>query len=551
LSIKNAFRLAAILLGFIQAWAFRFYVQPDGVNYLDIADAYLHRDWAAAINNYWSPLFSWLLAGVKWLFAPSAYQESTALHLLNFALYLLGLACFEFFFRRLLAFLAERFPDAVGDGGLPGWAWWTLGYMAFLIASLGLIHLSNDTPDMALAALLFLAAGLVIDIALRPGNTLRFAALGVVLALAYFTKSVMFPMSFVYLAVGMFASGGLKKPDARAAAGLAAFLLVSSPFVIALSRAEGHLTFGETGRVSYFNLVTAPVADDAPGSTNGSNRLFENPSVFEYSPRFNSTYPPWHDGSFRWKGARLRFNLRDQLRAIARGVAGFFHILSVKKEWVAGWLVLAIFAIGWKVYAKRWLALWFLWLPSVAMLALYALVLVEPRYVGVAMSIVAIALFAALPWQKISAVPRLGSAVVLAVVITSSVSLLREAFPDLAACVSPPQHSQYMAAMQLRRLNFQAGDHFAVLGHTTVADYWAHLDGFRIVADVPLEEVQSYWRAAPEKRAEISSTLAALGVKAIVSASAPAIPDGWEPLGDSGYYVSILGASSSGRKASQ
>jgi hypothetical protein len=43
---------AAALLGFIQAWANRFYIEPDGLNYLDISYAYLHHDWQNAINAY-------------------------------------------------------------------------------------------------------------------------------------------------------------------------------------------------------------------------------------------------------------------------------------------------------------------------------------------------------------------------------------------------------------------------------------------------------------------------------------------------------------------
>lgn len=537
--MRFAFWCFAAVAGFLQAWGGRFYIEPDGVNYLDIADAYLRLDWASAIDGYWSPLYSWLLAGVKSLFHPSAYWESTALHLLNFALYLLALLSFEFFFRRFLALLAERYPDAVGDHGLPNWAWWTLGYAAFLIAALRLITLSNDTPDMALASLLFLAAGLLINIALCPPSTLHYALLGGVLALGYLTKSVMLPLSFVYLAVALFARGRWKKPDLRAVAGLAAFLLVSSPFVTALSRVKGHLTFGETGRMAYLAQVTAPKTTEA-GLLHPIKRLFESPPVYEYEAPFVSTYPPWHDASYWWAGATLRFKLGDQLRTIARSAAGYFHILSVEKEWIAGWLLLAIFARSWSAHAKRWLALWFLWLPSLAMLALYSLVLVEPRYVAVAMTVVSLSVFAALPWHKINSVPRLGSAVALAIAIISGVALVREVAPNLMVLEKPPAHTQWVAGMELRQLNLAPGDHVAVLGHTTLADYWAHLGGFTIAADIPLEEVQSYWSTTPEKRAQISATLARLGVKAIVTAAAPPVVDGWQPLGDSGYYVNLL-----------
>src|ERR1700730_18642675 len=133
---KVAFWIFAVTAGVLQTWSYRFYIEPDGVNYLDIASAYQRGDWSAAVNGYWSPLFSWLLAIVQSLFHPPAYWESTVLHLLNFLAYLFALACFEFFFGRLLALLRTRFPDAVGDEGMPEWIWWVFGYTAFLLAAL-------------------------------------------------------------------------------------------------------------------------------------------------------------------------------------------------------------------------------------------------------------------------------------------------------------------------------------------------------------------------------------------------------------------------------
>ena len=66
-----------LVLGFLQAWAGRFYIEHDGVNYLDVANAYARRDWRHAINGYWSPLYSWLLAIVEIVFRPSPYRQST------------------------------------------------------------------------------------------------------------------------------------------------------------------------------------------------------------------------------------------------------------------------------------------------------------------------------------------------------------------------------------------------------------------------------------------------------------------------------------------
>jgi hypothetical protein len=83
------FGLAAAA-GLLQAWAERFSIEPDGVNYLDISYAYLRHDWHSAINAYWSPLYSWLLALVFGLTHTSLYWEATVLHAVNFGIFLSG-----------------------------------------------------------------------------------------------------------------------------------------------------------------------------------------------------------------------------------------------------------------------------------------------------------------------------------------------------------------------------------------------------------------------------------------------------------------------------
>src|SRR5215831_15431337 len=87
--------LVVLVLGFVQAWATRYNIEPDRISYLDIADKYLQRDWTAAVNAYWSPLYSWLLAAAFYLFRPTSYWEYPVVHLVNFLLYLVAFGCFE------------------------------------------------------------------------------------------------------------------------------------------------------------------------------------------------------------------------------------------------------------------------------------------------------------------------------------------------------------------------------------------------------------------------------------------------------------------------
>lgn len=540
-AVKTAFRSIAVILAFLQAWAYRFYIEPDGVNYLDIAHAYLRRDWTNALNAYWSPLYSWLLALIQWLF-PSLYWESTLLHLLNFGLFLFALAGFEFFFTRFLSLSKSLSPEAVESEGLPEWAWWTLGYTVFLICTLRLITLGNDNPDIALAALVFLATGLLIDLAQSSWTTLHYGYLGLILGLGYLAKAVMLPLFFVYIIAAAFARRGFKKPDLRILAATAGFFLISTPFALALSHVKGRFTFGDTGKVAYFNQVT-PITLKEQSSSNLIHhpiRLFDEPQVYLYKTPFASTYPAWLDGSYWFEGAKPHFVLRNQLRAIGRGLANCFRIVSGEKQWLTGWLVLLLLANDWRKTSELFFKMWFIWLPSLAALGLYALVLVEPRYVAVSLAIICLTLFAALPWARISAARNVGVAVVLAVSATSGIALVKDGLTNLSACARPGMNTQWQIAQTLLGMGLNPGDQVAVLGHTTVADYWAHLAGLRVTADIPLEEVHSYWSASPQRRAEISSTLAGLGLKAMVSAAAPAIPDGWQPLGDSGYYVHVL-----------
>src|SRR6266851_4941539 len=97
--------IVALTLGAAQAWVTRFTMNPDGVSYLDIGDAYWRSDWHNAINAYWSPLYSWVLGFFLKVLKPSAYWEYPVAHFVNFLIYVAMLASFEFF---LATFIADR-----------------------------------------------------------------------------------------------------------------------------------------------------------------------------------------------------------------------------------------------------------------------------------------------------------------------------------------------------------------------------------------------------------------------------------------------------------
>ena len=52
---------ASLALGLLHAWMGRYSMNPDGMSYLDVGDSFFRRDWANAVNAWWSPLYPWTL----------------------------------------------------------------------------------------------------------------------------------------------------------------------------------------------------------------------------------------------------------------------------------------------------------------------------------------------------------------------------------------------------------------------------------------------------------------------------------------------------------
>src|SRR5437764_989626 len=128
----------ATALGALDAWAVRSRMNPDGISYLDMGDAYMRGDWRMAINAFWSPLYSWILGAFIKILKPSPAWEYPLVHLVNFLIYVAALACFDFFMRSLIKH--RRNTGIVSgtheDHGLPEWALWVLGYSLFVWTSL-------------------------------------------------------------------------------------------------------------------------------------------------------------------------------------------------------------------------------------------------------------------------------------------------------------------------------------------------------------------------------------------------------------------------------
>jgi|GraSoi_2013_40cm_1033754.scaffolds.fasta_scaffold06898_2 hypothetical protein len=527
--------VVAIIAGLVQSIAERFYIEPDGVNYLDIAYAYLRHDFHNAVNGYWSPLYSWLMALAIVVTHTPAYWESTVLHSLNFLIYLLSLVCFAFFFRELTMLTSEQ-HGIIETKSLPRLAWNLFGYSLFVYASLELIRLGTDTPDMLVSTACFLATGILLRMRRGVTGWSAYVALGGVLALGYLAKAVMFPISFVFLFSSSFAAGNWRRTAPRAALALVTFLSVASPWLFSLSKAKGGFTFGDTGRLNYAWYVNG---EGTP--LHGIRRLAKTPPIEEFATPVAGTYPPWYDHSYWNEGLRPHFAWRRQLHAISTNLSEYFRLLSAEKGIAVGLLVLILFSSRPGAYGRSFMELWPFWLPAIATIGLYALVHVETRFLGAAVVVLWCSLFAAVrlprsPWSE-----HVWASCLIAVSVAFGVTLAAECIRDLFAIVRGQENVEYQVAQELTRHGVQKGDSVAVLGHSNIADYWAHLAQVRIVADVPAEGVSSFWDANVEARRSILKLFSQSGAHALITRiPPPSSQTDWQSLGSTGYYIIVL-----------
>ena len=278
--------LVGILLGYLLLcgamlpW-FLHRVAPDAVSYLTIAQKYRAWEFSDAINGYWSPLLSWLVAPFLCLGAPMDITGKC----LEVAIGAGGLSAVWWLGKRL------ELPEAVR-------VWTTLA----LVPAVAMYALTDTTPDVLVAGLLATYIGVMIGKE-YPRSVWQGAACGLLGALAYVAKAYAFPFFLAhflavsgYLFVRRRSSGvELRRLAAATAAGLLVFALVAGGWAGLLSRKYSRLTIGTTGSYQ-FSLHGQGHPTDVGGLYPPANKLaisaWEDPTNLTVLPRPPGANPP-------------------------------------------------------------------------------------------------------------------------------------------------------------------------------------------------------------------------------------------------------------------
>jgi hypothetical protein len=548
---ERALLFLCLALGAAQIWISRYALGSDGVSYLDIGDAFFRGQWSQAINGYWSPLYAWCEGIALGILKPSLWWEPITVHAVNFVIYVLSLFSFRFFLHSVLRSLRNDSAISSSDSvPLSEWMLTGLGYCIFLWATVELIDTSYITPDLMVAMFLFLIGAYLVE--LRTSDSLgKFALFGLICGAAYWSKAVMFPVSFGLLAILLF-SGVLSKRRVVSVlvAGLT-FLAVSAPLIAALTKQKGRLTFGDSGKLNYASWVSPNVAQknwqgDPPEGgipKHTTRQVLDRPPTFEFAEPIGGTYPPWFDPSYWEEGAHGTWRLRSQIRVLVQSARNYSKMLIGQLGLVTG---IGIFLLWGRAPTRKAIfANWPLILAGCISIALYSLVLVRSRYVAGSFVLVFMGILAGIRLPRAARMPvtKYITAAVMGSTLLSIVAFLAEAAYVTNTVYDYPSDKDYVRAAEgLHNMGLKAGEKVAIIGDGDV-QYWARLGKFKIVAEVfaPDAERMPFWGESWERRRMAYECFRKAGAKAAVVWSPPASLDpGWERVGNTNYYVRSL-----------
>ncbi|HEV2720229.1 MAG TPA: hypothetical protein VG323_09440 [Thermoanaerobaculia bacterium] len=511
--MRNAARAAILAAGAFYAWQFRFYVNPDAVGYFDVADTLLQRGWFAAISTHRSPIFPLLLAAANRVFHVSPYWESTVAHGVAFLTYCAAFAALEF----LLAQLGNAMVVPIA-------------YVLFLWAC----NFASEsgpavlTPDLLVAAAIFLASALVVRVADGRRGWPTYASLGATLGLGYLAKEAMLPIGTLLLVAAAIAGGRRALPRVAAAAAL--FAAIACFYIVPLSMKLGRFSAGETSR---YNLIMWVASAGRP--IHARPVIFRQPLIVAYPDAAGrGTYAVHDDVRYWLEGVRPRFDLRAELVRIRHSIADYGEIFRAPLQFALLVVFLALlFSAGNRVETLQ--RYWFLTLPSLAVLAMFGLVLVQPRYVAPSITVFWLGLFAGLGAETLQrARPMLAAAAaaVLVALLTSRATL-----SEVDTLRERPTHDNWIVAERLRQSGIRPGDHVGVVNPPFMC-YWARLAKVRIAAQVM--EPERFWAAGEATQEAAVEAMQRAGIRAILAEDAPENDAPcFEGVGDTSYLLCV------------
>jgi len=472
----------------------------------------------------------------------------------NFGIYLVAIAAFAFFLDELMrrddGDEAGRVRVAETPFRLAAWA-------MFLWSSLHWIRLRGLNPDMAVAAVVYVAAALLMRIRRRRGGVRTMIALGALLGVGYLTKATMFPLAGLFIAFAALDVRDWRRTATLFCAGVVAFAAVSAPFIAALSSQKGRLTFSDSGRIHYAWYVNGVRFSHWRGEPPGhgtpkhpTRQIFDDPEIFEFAAPVGGTFPEWYDPSYWYDGVTPRYvdgpGILRILDETSRHYLAFFRLKTflVTALAVAASLVLA--RRSGQRLRRAASTHWPFLLIALAVFSIYSILNVEIRRIAPFVVLCWLGLLAPLRFRA-GGDARAAAAVMTALAVFLTLALAGTAVRPATAAVrdvvrgeSRTPHAQWLVADGLKAMGLRESDRIGFVGDGNRV-WWARLARVKVIAR--LEDRERFWRAAPDTRARALAAFGKAGATIAVTHDAPpqALADGWRRVGATTYYAMPLG----------
>lgn len=257
---RNHFSLWLALLFFallfIAGWPFYKYIfDSDAIGYLTVARHYADGRWNEAVNGYWSPMHSWLAAP----FVAAGFYELHVFKALNGCIGVLILLLFHRYLRRY------NFTIGITGSIMLAAVVIVLHYAYFEVAA--------DLLLVLFLLLYFLISATTDFVSNRKLNLLA----GAVAAAAYFSKTYAFAFFLLHFSYLHWISP--QRHYRNWIFGIALFLLMAFPWLVALHYKYGIWTFGTSGKLNWSTYL-----------------IYErNPDLLFFAPPYEKSVAWWED----------------------------------------------------------------------------------------------------------------------------------------------------------------------------------------------------------------------------------------------------------------
>jgi hypothetical protein len=326
------------------------------------------------------------------------------------------------------------------------------------------------------------------------------------------------------------------------------------PFIVVLSLSKGRVTAGDSASLNYLWFIDGATPfyywqggpDGSGQPVHATEQLLQQPLTYGFDSPFRVTYATWYAPDYWYEGATPHFDLNGQIHAILQCLALYAGLAQQLALALVGLACLLV--LGLPRLRSPGLASAALLLPAAAALSMYALVLVEARYVApfVVLLIVGLLTLVRLPsanW-RLALSRGAAAAVLIALVVplaSGAVSHVHALASEAAngALLAPDEQAKVVES--LRAAGLQPGDRVAS-GDRGLDDRWARLARVQLVAEVFDRDGAGILASDATARANVQRELLQTGARAVVAPHWPGLtgdPE-WRPIPDTSYFYRLL-----------